>query len=60
MQERIKFRLSGCIRFGIQFFKLLKNEKSFGKSFPFPFSAKCFDRNLKYFFEGLLIGLYSI
>ena len=26
-----------------------KNEESFGKSFSFPFSAKCFDRNIKYF-----------
>ena len=32
------------IRLGI--FKLLKNKKSFGKSFSFPFSAKYFDRNL--------------
>ena len=36
------------IPFGI--FKLLKNEESFGKNFSFSFSAKCFDRNLKYLF----------
>ena len=27
--------------------KLLINKESFGKSFSFPFSAKCFDRNFK-------------
>ena len=38
----------GCqniIRFGI--FKLLNNEESFGESFSFPFSAKCFNKNFK-------------
>ena len=28
------------------FFKLFKNEESLRKSFSFPFSAKCFERNL--------------
>ena len=32
------------------FFKLLKNEQSFGKSFSFPSSPKCFDRNFKCLF----------
>ena len=36
------------IRFGI--FKLLIKEKSQGKSFSFPFSAKCFDRNFRCLF----------
>ena len=36
------------IRFGI--FKLLIIEKSQGKSFSFPFSAKCFDRNFRCLF----------
>ena len=31
--------------FILAFCKLLKNEESFGKSFSFAFSAKCFDRN---------------
>ena len=31
--------------FVLAFFKLLENKESFGKSFAFPFSAKCFDRN---------------
>ena len=39
------------------FFKLLKNEESFGKSFSFPFSAKCFDRNFKCFLYGILAFL---
>ena len=30
------------------FFTLFKNRESFGKSFSFPFSAKCLDRNFKY------------
>ena len=36
------------IVFVLAFFKLLKNEESLGKSFSFPFSAKCFDRNFKF------------
>ena len=40
------------IRFGIS--KLPKDEESFGKSFSFPFSSKCFDRNSKCFFSKLL------
>ena len=36
------------------FFKLLKNEESFWKSFSCPFSAKCFDGNFKY----LLLKIY--
>ena len=31
------------------FLKLFKNEESFGKSFYFPFSTKCFDKNFKCF-----------
>ena len=31
------------------FFKLTKNEGSFGKGFSFVCSAKCFERNFKYF-----------
>ena len=41
----------GCgIVFVLAFFKLLKNEESFGKSFSFPFSEKCFHRNVKHLF----------
>ena len=36
------------------FFKLFKNEESFGKSFSFPFSAKCFERNFKCFLSCTL------
>ena len=39
------------IVFVLTFFKLLKNEESFGKSFYFPFSEKCFDRNFKCLFQ---------
>ena len=38
------------IAFVLAFFKLLINEKSFGKSFAFPLSAKCVDRNFKCLF----------
>ena len=31
------------------FFRLFKNDESFGKSFSYPFSAKCFHRNFKCF-----------
>ena len=36
------------------FFKLFKNEHSFGKSFSFPFSEKCFDRDFKCFLSCTL------
>ena len=38
------------IVFVLAFFKLPKNGESFWKSFSFPFSAKCFNRNFKYLF----------
>ena len=36
------------------FFKFFKNEESFGKSFSFPFSANCLDRNFKCLFKNVL------
>ena len=36
------------IAFMLEFIKLLKNKKSFGEGFFFPYSAKYFDRNFKY------------
>ena len=39
------------------FFKLFKNEESFGKSFYFPFSRKRFDRNFKCFLSCTLLFL---
>ena len=45
------------IVFVLTFFKLLKNEISFGKRFSFPFSAKCFDRNFKCLFENLFLNI---
>ena len=34
----------------LEFFKLLKNEESFGESFSFPFSAKFVNINSEYLF----------
>ena len=45
--------LANCvvrIVFVLTFFKLIKNEESFGVSFTFPFSAQCVNRNFKYMF----------
>ena len=42
------------IKFVLAFYKLLKNEESFGESFSFPFSAKCFQESLKYFLQIFL------
>ena len=39
------------------FFKLFKNEESFGKSFYFSFSRKYFDRNFKCFLSCTLLFL---
>ena len=38
--------------------RMFKNEESFEKSFSFSFSAKCFDRNFKYFLPCTIPFLY--
>ena len=45
--------LANCVVrmvFGLAFFKLIKNEESFGVSFTLPFSRQCVNRNFKYLF----------
>ena len=51
---RLQKMLIVRIVFVLAFFRLLKIEESFGKSFSFSFSAKCFNRNFKYLFQKLL------
>ena len=47
------------IRFGI-FQVTYKWGKSFAKSFSFPFSAKCFDRNFKCIFYFEVLSVYRL
>ena len=46
LQKPITFSQDSIVKIVLvlAFFKLLKNEESFGKNFFFPFSAKCLDR----------------